>query len=83
MSVTQMMALTGSLSGVAEAEPGGVTFINNTSTTLDDTLSWTVPAGVSAISVVCVGGGGGSGSALRVPFGAPLLCAACSSPSAS
>jgi hypothetical protein len=55
-----MMALTGSVSGGEEAEPGGV-WVTNTSFNNDKTRTWTVPANVNFIYAVAVGAGGGAG----------------------
>jgi hypothetical protein len=72
----QLQVRTGSISGTVVATSSTVT-INDTSLTppgqvlftssttgynTQTTYSWTVPAGVSSISVVCIGGGGGGRS---------------------
>lgn len=45
------------LAGAMKATPGG-----QASYTTPGTYSWTAPAGVTSVSVVCVGGGGGGGA---------------------
>jgi len=49
--------------GKVYADPGQAVFLNTEGSTNDNTdHTWTCPAGVYSVSIVCIGGGGGAGN---------------------
>ena len=50
-------------SGTPSTPPGQAEFLSN------GTFSWTAPAGVTSVCVVCIGGGGGGGTSASYQAG--------------
>lgn len=81
--IRHLRSLAGPESSLAQVGKGGSTSAHGAATfTRPGSYSWTVPDGVTRISIVCVGAGGGSATASNpntiVSRGATVLCSAVS-----